>query len=259
MWRFTHRDPTLRQPIFFIGCPRSGTSLAVNLFSHHPHLANWSEAGQIWDPDSYYDPTADHCWDASHVSSEDVERLHGRFEHYRQRSGGRRFVNKHPRNSVRIRYINHVFPDATFIHVIRDGRAVVNSVLNKIREDPMRQTMPYGSFCKPPNWKEFLREDPVEQAALQWREIVRFILSHKSTLGNRYCEFRYEDLCRDPRGTIASLLAFTQLPVTPDALINIPQTLTSMNFKYPRQLSLAEIETINNIQADLLRELGYSV
>ncbi len=34
-----------------------------------------------------------------------------------------RFVNKCPGNSVRIEFLQEIFPDAIFIHIIRDGRA----------------------------------------------------------------------------------------------------------------------------------------
>src|ERR687894_3215765 len=43
-----------------------------------------------------------------------------------------RFVNKNLQNSFRVRLLNSIFPDAKFIHIIRDGRAVAFSVLNKI-------------------------------------------------------------------------------------------------------------------------------
>lgn len=41
-----------------------------------------------------------------------------------------RFVSKNTRNSRRMRYLHKIFPDALFIHVIRDGRAVANSLLH---------------------------------------------------------------------------------------------------------------------------------
>ena len=43
--------------------------------------------------------------------------------------GARRFVNKNTRNSRRIRYLAELFPDAYFLHVMRDPRAVIASLL----------------------------------------------------------------------------------------------------------------------------------
>ncbi len=259
IWRQFNEHPMSEKPVFIIGCPRSGTSITADMFAIHPHVANWSEAGEIWDPDTYYDPQANHHWDASMVTKEDAARLHAWFEYYRQRRGKQRFMNKHPRNSVRIGYIDRVFPDAFFIHVIRDGRAVVNSIVNKIQKDPFRQEIPFGNFCKPPNWREFLRDNPVEQAALQWREIVRFILDQRENLENRYYELRYEDLCRDPRGTLASAFSFVELLATEETMASLPRSLKNMNFKYRGHLSTEQIDTINEVQGPLLRELGYRV
>ena len=44
----------------------------------------------------------------------------------------KRFLSKYPRNSVRIRYLNKVFPGSIFVNIVRDGRAVVASMLNRI-------------------------------------------------------------------------------------------------------------------------------
>ncbi len=249
--------PVLERPILMIGCPRSGTSVAVRLFARHPLVANRTEAGPIWDPEHFADPEADHHWDADLVTEEDARRLHARFEYYRQRANKVRLINKHPRNSVRIGYIRRIFPDACFIHVIRDGRAVAHSIVSRTRREPLRQDIPFGNFCKPPQWREFLRHDPLEQAALQWREIVRHVLDWREELGNHYHEFRYEDMCARPREVFAAAFEFAGLPVSDRVLLSIPKALTNMNFKYREQLSQDQIHTITLVQRELLSELGY--
>jgi len=45
-------------------------------------------------------------------------------------TGKKRFLSKQTANNQRIRLINEMFKDAYFIHMIRDGRAVSNSLLN---------------------------------------------------------------------------------------------------------------------------------
>ncbi|MCP3927694.1 MAG: sulfotransferase [Bacteroidetes bacterium] len=250
-------DPKLSKPIFIIGAPRSGTTLSIRLFSSHPEVANWSEAGRIWDPGSYDDPNADHFWSGDQVTNQAIERLHSRFECYRQIENKKRFVNKHPRNSVRIDYIRKIFPDALFIHVVRDGRAVVNSIINRIERDSARQKVPFGDFCKPPSWQHFLRDDPVEQAALQWREIVSYVLSKRNELGSCYYQFKYEDLCVNPRKTLRSAFKFADMAVSEDIWSTFPETFKNMNYKYKEIFADTQISTINSIQIELLKELGY--
>jgi hypothetical protein len=260
IWEYRLKEnPILRKPVFLVGCPRSGTGITARLLARHPSTAVWSEASQVWDPFHYYDPYAEHHWSVDMVTQQDATRLHRQFEFYRRMNRKERFANKHPRNSVRIEYIDAIFPDALFIHVIRDGRAVANSIVRRIQKEPFRQNIPFGNFCKPPNWRKWLRDDPVEQAALQWKEIVGFARSKKKRLGGRYHEFRYEDMCLMPQEVFASVFQFAQLPVSRNILSRIPKRLTNMNFKYKEQLAPTQIDTINLAQKALLKDLHYDV
>src|SRR5688572_11196365 len=112
IWRLTApRGVRLDRPVFMIGSPRSGTTVSVKILGRHPELANWSEAGKFWDPDGYDDPDADHAWGAERATPDEIDRLHQRFEYARQIRGGRpRFMNKHPRMSVRLDYLRAAFP-----------------------------------------------------------------------------------------------------------------------------------------------------
>lgn len=257
-WRSLADEPRLQRPIFLVGCPRSGTSVSVKLLATHPDLDNWSEAGRVWDRAAYDDPGADHAWGAERATEAEMRRLHSRFEHHRRRSGRPRFVNKHPRNSVRMDFIDRVFPDALYLHVIRDGRAVVNSIVSRTAREPYRQAIPFGDFCKPPGWQDLLREDPVEQAALQWVTLVRHVRETGARLDGRYLEYRYEDLCDFPRTVLADLFSFAGLRLSTSVLARLPERLWNENHKYRSHLSEDQIAVIERVGGDLLHELGYS-
>ena len=77
----------------------------------------------------------------------------------------------------RMHYLNSIFPDSRFVHIIRDGRAVVNSLMNV---DFWRKK---GGFKKP-WWKNGLtnndlrmydryKQSPLALAAIQWRRIIK--------------------------------------------------------------------------------------
>jgi hypothetical protein len=255
-WRATHRDARLVAPIFLVGSPRSGTTLAVNLFGTHPDVANWSEAGRLWDPIHYHDPEVEHHWTAERATPGRIRRLHRWCEWYRQSQGKARFVNKHPRNSVRIGYLRRVFPDARFVHVIRDGRAVVSSILAQIRRRERRQRRPMGGFCRPPGWRALLRDGLAEQTALQWQAIVRHVRSEAPALGRDYRELRYEELCARPRESNRALFAFAGLRDDDAALAEIPAQLEESE-SWRERLAREELATIEKTAGDLLRELGY--
>lgn len=259
LWRPLWGQQRLERPILMIGCPRSGTSIAAVLFARHPDVAGYSEAGEVWDPHSYADPQADHHWTAAGVTPREAARLHDRFEFARRLRGGGRLFNKHPRNSVRLEFLDAVFPDAIFIHVVRDGRAVVHSMLEMLEREPERKAVPMGAFCKPPGWRDLLRDDPVEQAALQWREIVRYVLARGETLGARYHQFHYEDLCADARGVLGQAFAAAGLRADDRVLARLPERLPLQNFKWQTAFTPAQVDTLLRIQGPLLRQLGYDL
>jgi len=258
LWRHTFgRGARVQQPVFLIGCPRSGTTIAVDLFALQPELANLSEGPEIWDPHGYLDFEADHHWTAADVRPRDAARLHARFEYHRRWHGKARFVNKYPRSSVRIDYMRAVFPDAVFIHVVRDGRAAAASMLQALGRRRRGQLKPDMPFCHPPGWRELVREDKAEQVALQWREVVGFIRNKRAELGPAYHEFKYEEMCDDPRGVLAAAWRFAGLRVDEDIVASLPERLESQNFKWKEQLNLQQIETVNRVAGPLLEELGY--
>jgi hypothetical protein len=255
-WRALHPFARLAEPIFVIGAPRSGTTLAVELFGTHPDVANWSEAGRVWDPAHYDDPDAEHAWPAERATTSRVRRMHRWFEWYRRRDRKARFVNKHPRNALRVPYLLRAFPDARFIHVIRDGRAVVSSILEEIRREERRQNLPMGGFAKPAGWRKMLREDLAEQTALQWQAIVRSARAAGRPLGAAYTEVRYEALCDAPLETYRALFRFAGLRSDDAALAGIPARLEP-SVGWRRRLSASELSTIERTGAELLAELGY--
>jgi len=259
-WRYTAgRGARLERPIFLIGSPRSGTGISSDLFGAHPDVANLSDAHMIWDPRRRFDADADHDWTSNDVTAEDAARLHARFEYHRRFHAKQRFLNKNPRSSVRIDYIRAIFPDAVFVHLIRDGRAVVASMLELVRRRPHLKHLWDAPmrFAHPPNWRTLVREDKAEQSALQWRAIVNTVLSKRAELGSAYHEFKYEELCDDPRGVLAAAWRFAGLRVDAEALEQLPKRLENQNYKWKQQLSLQQVETITRTEAPLLKELGY--
>ena len=256
-WRAFHPGARLVAPIFVVGSPRSGTSLAVDLFATHPDVANWSEGGRLWDPIDYRSDEADHHWPAERATAAEIARLHRWCEWYRRAHGKARFVNKHPRNSVRIDYLRRVFPDARFIHVIRDGRAVVSSIVTQIRSRPRRARQPLGGFCRPPGWRALLRDDLVEQTALQWQAIVRHVRERGRDLGPDYREVRYEDLCARPREIYRGLYEFAGLAAGEAQLAGIPSRPLEPSEGWRERLTAQEIATVEKTAGDLLAELGY--
>ena len=116
-------------------------------------------------------------------------------------------------------FLATVFPDAKFIHVVRDGRAVANSWLQMYWWEGFHGPdhwqwgpLPHGYQAE---WQESGHSFPV-LAGLLWKVLIDAHESAAAALpADRWLEIRYEDVVARPRETFGAMLDFAQLP--PDA------------------------------------------
>jgi hypothetical protein len=70
-------------------------------------------------------------------------------------------------------------------------------------------------------------------------------------------EYKYEDLCEDPRAVLGATFQAVGLPAEDEHMTEIPARLTNMNDRSIDLLTPAQVETIEAVERDLLAELGY--
>jgi hypothetical protein len=271
-------DPEIRAPIFIVGCPRSGTNTLYYRLAAHPDLAWISNitkktAGSLWLTRLHmmlrhdHRPTeakvvwrryasADHdARDRKDATPQAADFLRRVVTQHLRIFGKPRFINKCPRNSVRMEFLDEVFPDALFLHVIRDGRAVANSIL--------RARKNHGSAywgCEPPGWQKLLDLPLLDACALQWKTIVEYALdSAESIPDERYREVRYEDLCERPEAVFREVSDWAGLTWDDGALEELVSDIDSRNYKWRENFEPAEVERLNELLGDLLARLGYDV
>lgn len=253
--RHSHWVPVsteLSKPVFVIGSPRSGTSIFVRCLGHHPYVAEWSEAGDVWDTE-YYAEENDHVLEAADVTEEDRERIRATFSAYVGLSRGDRFLNKHPRNSLRIGYIREIFPDAVFVHMVRHPVGSIDSMVRRSLEGD-RHEDPYGRFVKPPGWKEDLDKDDLVKFARSWTKVNKYVLDRYD---DRFQTVTYEGFCESPVGTLNKISEAVDLDPTFDS-IPIPSDITDENEKSFERFSKEELITLWDIVEAPATELGYS-
>lgn len=125
----------INKPIIIIGAGRSGTTLlAETILSRHPDIAYLSEPTPIWSSGNAY-RTHD-ILTVNDATPRISRNIISRFERFIFASSKQRFMEKTPRNCLRIPFINKIFPDAKFVHVIRDGREVSLSASNEWKGKP---------------------------------------------------------------------------------------------------------------------------
>lgn len=133
-----------------------------------------------------------------------VARWHRRY-HRRPR-----FVNKTPRNALRLRFLHAVFPNAFIVHLVRDGRAVAASILKRRRAEGLDARQWWGA--RPPGWRSVRTDSPLAQAAWTWRQCLSHVEADASVYpDDQFLELHYESFTRDPDTTLRRLFSFVGL------------------------------------------------
>ena len=148
----------VRNPVFIVGCSRSGTTLFAEIFGAHEDVCNVMDTAQVWDLD-YYDRDADDYRDESRATAWEGSRIRTTLGLRLLLSGRTRLVNKNNQNSLRLGFIRRLYPDARIVHVLRDARPVVLSNVSRTEKDGYRRRFPFGRFPKPLAWRDY-RESP---------------------------------------------------------------------------------------------------
>lgn len=242
-------------PIVIGGCGSSGTTLLRRMLNRHPVVSCGPESTvfleRVTGPAELaarmgFPPSEIEAWQRdSRSQAEFIERFQAACL---ARSGKSVWADKTPENIRRVDFVWRHFPRARFVHMIRDGRDVACS----LRRQSWMKLADRGS------------SDVTARCATYWVERV----SIRSTFANdpRYTELRYEDLVRNPEGTLRSLLDtlgldWSERMLLPDederGIAAAGPAFTSSVGRWRKELSNSEIATVKSIAGPLLVELGY--
>lgn len=206
-------------PVFVIGAPRSATTAVAHALARHPDF--WTSDETFFLSALYGRGRADaeyRRWasrpSSSWLRTEGVSREEffaalgrGIDELFLSRSGGRRWIDHTPENTLLADDLAAMFPAARLVHVVRDGRRVVHSMihLESTLEADERSTMNDRAFL--PAWSHDFRE-----ACCTWAAYVRAGEAVCRRLPDRAITIVHADLERDPATTMAAVLDFLDAP-----------------------------------------------
>lgn len=259
-------------PIVIGGCGRSGTTLLRMMLDSHRRICCGPESSvfrrRALDPDALADrfgiarDEVRATCDAAASRPAFIEAFAGLCL---RNTGKARWAEKTPRNISRIGAIFHFFPEARFVHVLRDGRDVVCS----LRTHPRHQVVD-GKLVPLNTWK------PIAGCARRWRDDIE--CSRPFWNDPRFHAVRYEDLVKDPRAALHRLMDFlgepwdeamlahadagssfrdvTRFAQNPEALGAV--TASSIG-RWERDLDTKDRRTFRKIAGPLLVELGYAM
>ena len=119
----TH-DP-LERPLIVIGSPRSGTTILGSILSAHPDVCYLDEPRLTW---RYGNDRRSDLLRPEHARPEVVRYIRRSFLDEATKAGKTRIVEKTPSNAIRMPFLDAVFPDARYVHILRNGSDAALSI-----------------------------------------------------------------------------------------------------------------------------------
>jgi hypothetical protein len=163
----------------------------------------------------------------------------------------------------RVGLLREVFPDARFVHVIRDGRAVANSWLQ----------MPwYLGYRGPEHWQfgllpaayqaewEAAGRSHALLAGLGWKLLMdAFEAARRDVAPGHWLDVRYEDLVTHPRSGLAEIVTFMGLDWDDSFEVGFAahRFTTARGQAFRRDLDARSLELLDESLDGHLRRYGY--
>lgn len=172
-------------PIFIVGMPRSGTTLIHQILTRHSEAYGAGELHKI-------NNLASGIINEKTLSEEVLKSIRAEYLHYiEQLSGGKRYViDKMPTNFFYLPMLIRIFPEAKFIHTVRDTNAVCWSLFRTNFEEPaMAYTTSLQSIIE------------------YYGHYKRFVEQVASEHPNKLVEVSYESLTEAPAEEIRRLIS----------------------------------------------------
>jgi len=170
--------------------------------------------------------------------------------------GKERFISKNTNHTMRSIFLDEIFDSPLFIHIIRDGRAVVNSLLNVGWLD--LQLWWRNDGITPRKWNES-GKDLTLLWAKHWKIQVETFLLDQKKLNSNVLTIYYEDLTSKTKETIETILDFCSLKYSKEIDNFLKNNLIeNKNYKWKRDLTKKQISIIEKEIGSFLSKLGYS-
>jgi len=215
-------------PVFIVGAPRSGTTLLQYMLQTHPGLSlptgeshffmplirREAEFGDLSQPqnvrrvlDAMYQQSAEFLETDLHGLRFDRDALtaafvaegrhtmrdliSGLFEKNAAGEGKPRWGDKTPYYVLHMQSLRVWWPQAQFVHIVRDGRDVALSLFGRRHDFGV-----YNTYFAARYWEQYVETGHRQGMAMP---------------AGHYLEIRYEDLLADPRATLARVCDFLRL------------------------------------------------
>ena len=218
----------LRRPVFIVAAPRSGSTLLFETLAVSREICTVGGEGHLLvESLPELQPGAPGVESNRLVSEQATPPIAARIREQilaqLQDSLGKpvsndaplRFLEKTPKNALRIPFFDRVFPDAQFIFLWRDPRENLGSIIDAWRSGNWKTYNGLEGFdgpwslLLPPGWRTLAGRALEEIAAAQWETTNRIVLDDLAGLPReRWTIVQYADLVARPTATVQRLCEF---------------------------------------------------
>jgi len=262
--------------VFILGSPRSGTSALAWALAQHPDM--WTSAESDFLLYLFRDGRLKSAWeestkrpDGGWLQKNRVDYLEfaqyigtGIDSMFRSRSRGLMWVDQTPGYTLMADILKDLFPFARFIHIVRDGRSVVSSMLSSDFESlgfSMKWTTDFDEACKA--WKvyagraqKFVNENP--DIAMQVRQ--EDLLVRSQEVMNGVIEFLGLDSNERPAEFLSKKRLNSSYDSGGKTVVDAGEKLTQANKLGPwNKWSNRQQRAFNKIAGEVFLSLGYSM
>lgn len=240
--------------IFVIGCPRSGTTFLAGALGAHPGVVDLGEVKPV-------------KASIAELAALDEDRAAARFRRTLERvrrlglSAHLRGVEQTPETVFVLRAALRAYPEARAVHLVRDGRDVVCSLLERkwlgaaSGDDDVGQPLgAHGRFwVEPERRREFEQASEARRAAWAWRAHVS---AGRAAADDRVLELRYEALAAAPPDTAVVLAQ--HLGLDAEALAPALAAVHTRSVgRWRHDLGPEQLADVEREAGQLLNRLGY--
>ena len=240
--------------IFVVGSPRSGTTFLGSSLGAQPGLVDLGEVKPL----KAMIPQL-----ARLPEQEAATRFRRTLEVVRQLglAGHLRGVEQTPATSFVLAAALRAYPAARAVHIVREGRDVVCSLLERgwlaaDRPGSDDAGLAYGAhprfWVEPERADEFRSASEARRAAWAWRRYV----SAARAVPERTLEIHYEELVTEPRVAATRVAEYLDLELEPLAE-SLSKAFDRSVGRYMKDLTPDQRADVEEEAGALLRELGY--
>ncbi len=224
--------PRLDRPVFIVAAPRSGSTLLFETLAASSQLVTLGgEAHWLVESIAELRPgvagVTSNRLEAEHFTAEIGSLILAQIAAALRNSAGApvpaggsvRFLEKTPKNALRIPFFNRLFPDALFIFLWREPHQNLSSIMEAWRSGQLKTYNGLQGFegpwslLLPPGWQSLAGRPLEEIAAFQWETTNRIVLDDLGALPrDRWISLNYADLVATPASAVERLCQFMGIP-----------------------------------------------